>query len=200
MSSGGPQLWTDTFALTGCNSTRHLLCFDIPHECADRDPCLRPHRIISQRTFDAHFRRDRCRYLCQNEATSAGLTNASSLLALLSTTSASAATRFDLSMGSMPYVRPDGIKIADATTIAPVPRSTAASGSMRMQLRGRFGFVAWTGLVANDRRQRGHDLCRLVRQYDLIARLRRRSRVRHAARWTGATTCTPLVLSTVVEP
>jgi hypothetical protein len=56
--------------------------------------------------------------LCQSEATAASLAGAGSFKALLSTSTASAASRFDMSMGSMPFVRPDGIKIADAPTLA----------------------------------------------------------------------------------
>ena len=147
LSSGGPQLWTDTFGLTGCNSTRHLLCFDTSHTSAlTVTPVSGRIAFISQGTFDTTSGATGADTLCQNEATSAGLTNASSFLALLSTTSASAASRFDLSMGSMPYVRPDGIKIADATTIA---SGAALDSGIWQHADGSyvagFGFVAWTG-------------------------------------------------------
>ncbi|MGH7925108.1 MAG: hypothetical protein ACREQH_11030 [Candidatus Binatus sp.] len=84
--------------------------------------------------------------LCQTEATNAGLTNPSTFLALLSTSTASAASRFDLSMGSMPFVRQDGIKIADAPTLA---AGSALDSGIWQHADGSYfsGFdpTVWTG-------------------------------------------------------
>ena len=70
----------------------------------------------SQNAFDTTSGVAGADTLCQNEATTAGLTNGANFKALLSTTSTSAASRFTLTSGA--FVRPDGIKIADATKIA----------------------------------------------------------------------------------
>ena len=117
--SGGPTVWTD-FEAAPCGEPEPLYCFDTSHVSPlTVTPVSGRIAFVSKGTFvfspsglsgaDA---------LCMNEASAAGLKNASKFLALLSTSTASAASRFDLSATSAPYVRPDGIKIADATTIA----------------------------------------------------------------------------------
>ena len=119
LNSGGPTLWTFTNSFFGCNSAVSLYCFDTSHTSTlTVTPVAGRIAFISKGSFNPSSGAAAADTICQTEATSAGLTNASSFLALLSTTTTSAASRFDLSVGSMPYVRLDGIKIADAPTIA----------------------------------------------------------------------------------
>ncbi len=58
--------------------------------------------FVSTSSFDASTGISSADTLCQNEATAAGLPKSSTFLALLSTSTASAASRFTLSGGSMP--------------------------------------------------------------------------------------------------
>jgi Protein of unknown function (DUF1554) len=118
LSRGGPDDWSDD-GNTACNSPIPLYCFDTSHTTALTVTPV-PGRIafVSKTAFDTSTGVAGADTLCQNEATAASLPG--SFRALLATTTVAAAdpSRFDLSMGSMPYVRPDGIKIADAPTIA----------------------------------------------------------------------------------
>ena len=118
-NSGGPTLWTSEDGFSQCNIAIALYCFDTSHTSTlTITPVAGRIAFISKGSFNPSSGAAAADTICQTEATSAGLTNASSFLALLSTTATSAASRFDLMAGSQPYVRLDGIKIADAPTIA----------------------------------------------------------------------------------
>ena len=119
--SGGPNAWSDRSGALSCSDPfqGHLYCFDISHTSTlTVTPAVGRLAFVSKASFDTTKGVAGADALCQSEATAAGLTNPTHFLALLSTSTASAASRFDLSAMSMPYVRPDGIKIADAATIA----------------------------------------------------------------------------------
>jgi hypothetical protein len=119
---GGPAFWSDDAgAAVNCANTSQarLYCFDTSHT----NPLVIPPvdgriAFISKFDFDPSTGVSGADAECQSEATTAGFASPNTFLALISTTTASAATRFDLSMGSKPFVRPDGVKIADAPTIA----------------------------------------------------------------------------------
>ena len=116
----GPGAWSDD-ALTNlpCNIslTAHLYCFDTSHiSTLTVTPVSGRHAFVSKGSFDTTSGLAGADTLCQGEATAAGLANPTHFLALLSTSTASAASRFNLA-GSQ-YVRPDGIKIADPATLA----------------------------------------------------------------------------------
>jgi hypothetical protein len=121
ITTRGPGGWSDEFGGPGgvaCDNTPELYCFDISHVT----PLTYTHAtgrmaFVSKASFDTTSGAAGADALCQSEATAAGLINPTHFLALLSTSTVSAASRFDLSAPSMPYVRPDGIKIADAPMI-----------------------------------------------------------------------------------
>ncbi|MGA9724950.1 MAG: hypothetical protein WBQ86_21015 [Candidatus Binatus sp.] len=74
--------------------------------------------FVSKEIFDTTTGIAEADAICANEASAASLSG--TFQALLSTSAIPAATRpgFDFSAGSAPYVRPDGIKIADAPSLA----------------------------------------------------------------------------------
>jgi len=116
---GGPQVWTaSTGAETSCSGMFHLYCFDTTHTNPLSFTPASGRIAFLSTGFDTSSGLSGADAQCQSEAASAGLPNPTTYLALLAISSASAESRFDLSAGSMPYVRPDGIKIADAPTIA----------------------------------------------------------------------------------
>ncbi|MDP9150959.1 MAG: choice-of-anchor D domain-containing protein [Myxococcota bacterium] len=79
--------------------------------------------FASAATFDPSRGRDAADALCQTEAAAAGLANATQFLAAMSTTTASAASRFDLNRP--PWVRVDGVPTA--TTAANFMQGTLVS-------------------------------------------------------------------------
>jgi len=112
----GPQQWTDSGASL-CNETFAIYCFDTSH-VTPLTVTRTSGRIafVSATGFDAGSGIAAADTICASEASAASLTG--TFQALLSTSTAPAASRFNLSAASEPYVRPDGIEIADATTIA----------------------------------------------------------------------------------
>ena len=118
---GGPSVWSDNDESSQCNdgSQLHLYCFDTSHaEPLTYTPAMGRLAFVSKGLFDPSTGIATADSLCQSEASAAGLPNPTTFLALLSTSTASAASRFNMAMGSPPFIRPDGIKIADAPTIA----------------------------------------------------------------------------------
>ena len=118
-TDAGPGEWSDAGAGFSCDngSQPHLYCFDTTHDFTlTVTKAAGRVAFVSQGAFDTTSTISGADTLCQNEAVAAGLTNGATFKALLSTTTVAAASRFNLTSGS--YVRPDGIKIADATTIA----------------------------------------------------------------------------------
>ena len=117
---GGPTVWSEVGGFS-CNdgSQLHLYCFDTSHNTAlTVTPVPGRLAFVSVGLFDPSTGVPTADALCQSEATAASLPGAATFKALLSTSTASAASRFDMSAMSAPFVRPDGIKIADAPTLA----------------------------------------------------------------------------------
>jgi hypothetical protein len=147
MSSGGPGIWSNEGASSSCNSFAFIYCFDVSHANAlTITPVSGRTAFVSSGSFDTTTGISGADTLCQNEALGASLPNASQYKALLSTSTASAASRFDLSAGSQPYVRPDGIKIADAPAIA---SGIALKSGIWQHANGSYvsalGAGVWTG-------------------------------------------------------
>lgn len=118
---GGPAQWSDDNEAFGCNDNEqlHLYCFDTSHaEQLTYTPVSGRVAFVSKTDLDPSTGIAMADKICQTEASSAGLANADTFMALLSTSTASAASRFDMTVGSKPFVRPDGIKIADAPSLA----------------------------------------------------------------------------------
>jgi hypothetical protein len=122
VSTGGPGAWSDEGGSSGrsnsCSANSAFYCFDTSHIST-----LTVTRVSGRVAFVSGFFSTKLGVSgadaqCQTEATNAGLANPSNFLALLSTSTMAAASRFKLSAMDAPYVRPDGIKIADAPTIA----------------------------------------------------------------------------------
>lgn len=145
--TGGPGAWSDRGGAGGCASPEPFYCFDTSHvtplTIASTTGRL---AFISASSFDTALGISGADSVCQDDATAAGLANPTHFLALLATSTATPASRFDLSAMSTPYVRPDGIKIADAPTIAAGTELNSgiwqhADGSYA----GEFSSAAWTG-------------------------------------------------------
>ncbi len=152
-TTGGAGAWSDDASETSCNAFAHLYCFGTSRVSA-LTVTPAPGRIafVSKGSFATSQGLSGADTLCQNEASAAGLANPATFLALLSTSTAPAASRFDMSAMSAPYVRPDGIEIADAATIA--AGSTLDSGIWQHadgSYVTEFAAATWTGsVVPND--------------------------------------------------
>jgi len=148
-TTGGPGGWSDQFGSgpggPPCDQTPRLYCFDTSHVTPlTYTPAAGRVAFLSASSFDTTSLVAGADALCQSEAASAGLANPTHFLALLSTSTVSAASRFNLSAMSMPYVRPDGIKIADAPTIE---MGGALNSGIWQHADGSYamGTSTWTG-------------------------------------------------------
>jgi hypothetical protein len=149
-STGGAGAWSDDAGETSCNAFAHLYCFGTSQVSA-LTVTPTPGRIafVSKGSFATSQGVVGADTLCQNEASAADLANPTTFLALLSTSTTAAASRFDMSAPSAPYVRPDGIEIADAPTIA--AGSTLESGIWQHadgSYVTEFAAATWTGSAA----------------------------------------------------
>ena len=149
-STGGAGAWSDDASENSCNALAHLYCFGTSQVSA-LTVTPAPGRIafVSKGSFATSQGVAGADTLCQNEASAAGLANPTTFLALLSTSTVPAASRFDMSATSAPYVRPDGIEIADAPTIA--AGSTLDSGIWQHadgSYVTEFAAATWTGSAA----------------------------------------------------
>ncbi len=146
-SVGGAGAWSDDAEETSCNVSAHFYCFDVSHVTAlTVTPASGRIAFVSKESFSTRLGLSGADTLCQNEATAGSLSNPTQFLAMLSTSTASAASRFDWSAMSPPYVRPDGIEIADAPTIA--AGSTLDSGIWQHAdgtYVTEFAAAVWTG-------------------------------------------------------
>ena len=150
LSTGGAGAWSDDATETACLASAHFYCFDTSH-VSTLTVTRVPGRIafVSKGRFATSLAVSGADALCQSEATAAGLANPTQFLALLSTSTTSAASRFDMSAMSAPYVRPDGIEIADAPTLA--SGAILASGIWQHadgSYVTKFAAAAWTGSAA----------------------------------------------------
>jgi hypothetical protein len=121
VSSEGPTFWTDNLGNVGnsCNSAQSLYCFDTSH-VTPLTVTKTPGRIafVSKGTLDNTSGIAGADTLCATEASAASLPGTFQALLSTSTTPAAMRSGFNFLAMSEPYVRPDGIKIADAPTIA----------------------------------------------------------------------------------
>jgi hypothetical protein len=149
-STGGPDIWTDRGGAGGCEGAEPFYCFDTSHVTPlTITPVTGRLAFVSTSSFQANFGIADADSVCQSDATAAGLANPTNFLALLATSTASPASRFNLSAMSAPYVRSDGVKIADAPTIASGGELDSgiwqhADGSYA----GEFSSTVWTGSSA----------------------------------------------------
>lgn len=145
-SSAGTFEWTDSSGALSCNNaSQHLYCFDTSIvKPLTVSPTTGRIAFATVGNFDTSSGISGADTVCATQATAAGLVG--TFKALLSTSSASAASRFNLGAGSLPYVRPDGIKIGDAPTIA---AGTALDSGIWQHADGSYDSVAvWTGSTA----------------------------------------------------
>ncbi len=120
-SSSGPTFWTDNLGNAGnsCMNAQSLYCFDTSH-VTPLTVTKTPGRIafVSKGTLDNTSGIAGADTLCATEASAASLPGTFQALLSTSTTPAAMRSGFNFLATSEPYVRPDGIKIADAPTIA----------------------------------------------------------------------------------
>ncbi|MGH8323448.1 MAG: hypothetical protein ACRETD_06570 [Steroidobacteraceae bacterium] len=140
----GPEGWTD-FQQFGCNfCCFSLICFDTTHDTQlTVTPTAGRIAFVSKAAFDTTSGLAGADALCATEASAASLTG--TFQALLSITSQAASSRagFDFSAMSAPYVRPDGILIGDAPTIA---SGSALSSGIWQNADGTYATgMVWTG-------------------------------------------------------
>ena len=118
-TTGGAGAWSDDATETACLASARIYCFDTSHVTAlTVTHATGRTAFVSKGKFATSLGVSEADALCQSEAAAASLKNSTQFLALLSTSTVPAASRFDMSAMSSPYVRPDGIKIADAPTLA----------------------------------------------------------------------------------
>jgi hypothetical protein len=142
-TSGGPFTWTEAFSGIACDNTfQHLFCFSTSIvNPLTTSPASGRIAFVTENNFDTTSGIAGADAQCASEASSAGL--AGTFMALLSTSNASAASRFNLASGSTPYVRPDGIQIGDAPAIA---SGNALSSGIWQHADGTYDSVnVWTG-------------------------------------------------------
>jgi len=147
LSVGGAGAWSDDAVETDCLAAAHFYCFDTSHiSLLTVTPAPGRIAFVSTGSFATSQGVPGADSLCQSEASAAGLANPTNFLSLLSTSTASAASRFDMSAMSAPYVRPDGIEIANAPTLA--SGATLSSGIWQHADGGyvtEFAASVWTG-------------------------------------------------------
>jgi hypothetical protein len=108
-STGGTWVWTSGLA-QGCNGAYPVYCFGTDlHNPLTFTPATGRHAFLSKGVFSPSSTISAADMLCRSEAASAHLSNPTHFLALLATTTATAASRFDLTGAN--WVRPDGIPI-----------------------------------------------------------------------------------------
>jgi hypothetical protein len=150
LSTGGAGAWSDYATETACPAFARIYCFGTSHVTAmTLTPAPGRIAFVSKGTFATSLGLSGADSLCEGEASAANLANPTEFLALLSTSITSAASRFDMSAMSPSYVRPDGIEIADAPTIA--SGATLASGIWQHadgSYVTEFAGAVWTGSAA----------------------------------------------------
>jgi hypothetical protein len=151
-STGGAGAWSDDAVLDSCDASAHFYCFDTSHVSALTVTAATGRiAFVSKGSFAANSGISAADTLCQSEASAAGLSNPTQFFALLSTSTAPAASRFDMSPMSEQYVRRDGIRIADASTLA---AGATLDSSIWQHADGsyvtEFAAHVWTGSTAPD--------------------------------------------------
>lgn len=110
-STGGTWVFTSGLAQS-CSGSYPVYCFgtDLSNPVTFT-PATGRHVFLSKGLFSPSSNVSAADSLCQGEAMSAGLANPTHFLAMLATTTATAASRFDLSGAN--WVRPDGIPVTN---------------------------------------------------------------------------------------
>ena len=142
-TSGGPFTWTEAFSGIACsNAFQHLFCFDTSIvNPLTINPANGRIAFVTMGNFDTSSGISGADAECASQASAAGIVG--TFKALLSTSGATAASRFNLAVGTAPFVRPDGIKIADAPAIA---SGTTLGSGIWQHADGTYDSVnAWTG-------------------------------------------------------
>jgi hypothetical protein len=113
-STGGTWVWTSGLAQY-CSGSYPVYCFgtDLSNPVTFT-PATGRHAFLSKGLFSPSSNVPVADALCQSEAMSAGLANPTHFLAMLATTTTTAASRFNLSGAN--WVRPDGIPITSTPT------------------------------------------------------------------------------------
>jgi hypothetical protein len=113
-STGGTWVWTSGLAQY-CSGSYPVYCFgtDLANPVT-YTPATGRHVFLSKGLFAPASNVSAADSLCQSEAMSAGLANPTHFMAMLATTTKTAASRFNLSGPN--WVRPDGIPITKAPT------------------------------------------------------------------------------------
>jgi hypothetical protein len=142
------NLWTDRGTATGsCATPQHIFCFRTDGTATPLAlPSTTGRRVfVTTGAFDPSRGTVGADALCQAEASAAGLQSSTGFVAFMATPSSSAAARLDLSPGTLPFVRIDGVQvverpfdlaIAGGSIIAGI--NVGADGSYQRR-------VAWTG-------------------------------------------------------
>jgi hypothetical protein len=142
-ASGGTWVFTSGLAQS-CNGTYPVYCFgtDLSNPVTFK-PATGRHAFLSSGTFNPTTGIGAADMLCQNEASGAGLANPSKFMAMLATTTATAASRFNLSGAN--WVRPDGIPITgtpsdiEHTLLAGISVHADGSYAANATLTGAYG-------------------------------------------------------------
>lgn len=145
VTHGGTARWTSTYA-SGCGGNATLLCLGtgrnvnvVPRAPTD----VSRFAFLSEGAVRGNEGRDAMDALCQSEARAAALTG--DFIAFVSTTSEPAVSR--LAAGE-PWVRPDGVIVADSPSTLRTGRITAA---ISITLAGRrYADRVWTGSARPD--------------------------------------------------
>ena len=146
--NSGSGMWTYGYG-SQCNEALSLYCFgtDLSAPVTVAAPTGR-RAFLSKGNFDPSTGLTGADSLCQSEAASASLPNASHFLALLATSSASAASRFDLSGAN--WQRPDGVAMASSVSALVSGQILAAvtqhADGSYIELQG----TVWTGATSKD--------------------------------------------------
>lgn len=126
--NGGSVAWASTgFDVTYCGSQGALLCFGSDSSRpVTVTPAAGRRAFVSKNVFTSGGGLASADAICQSDATSAGLANASHFLALMATNTTSALSRFDMTKAA--WVRIDGLPIVSkATDLVSAPLMSSVS-------------------------------------------------------------------------
>lgn len=153
-SGGGLQRWTFNSSSADCGTAILLYCFGIDYSTQLAPPPTTGRiGFVTNGTFTPSAGIAAADTLCMTEAQAAHLAGSSvadSYRAMLAGTGTSASSRFDISPGSLPWVRVDGLPLAaTAAQLFSASQPLLTNFELRPDGQG-WGVLTWTGALAVD--------------------------------------------------
>jgi hypothetical protein len=151
--------WTAEVPTTPCSTMNRLYCFGTDYSV----PMVFPRAqgriaFLSDSNWDPSTGEGAADDLCGSEARAAGLSG--SFLALLATSTTSAASRFNFQVGTLPWVRVDGVPVV-ASAADLFKSSPLLETSINVSASGKYSaaVIAWTGAATTTSVTMGNNNC-----------------------------------------